>query len=69
MNNTPCEYGQHQPHTNRMYHYWDDDNGIPARGVKICVECYAAHILKYYPESKIAKHIIENPDEYKNKTA
>lgn len=48
------------------YTYYDPANGIKDC-IYICPECYAKHILKYYPNTRIAKDILLNPDNYRNK--
>lgn len=60
-----CGYKNHSMKEGSGFHYWDDDNGLPKRGIKICRPCYAEHILKYYSDSKIAEYIRKNPDEFK----
>ena len=61
-----CQYKEHQVNPTRLYRYWDEHHGISGKGIEICYECYAEHILKHYPESKIAQHIKANPADYKN---
>ena len=63
-----CTYPGHENgrlvSTISFCHYEDSDNNI--KPGHVCNKCYAKHILKFYPDSKIAQHIRENPAEYKN---
>lgn len=48
-----------------LCHYEDADNGItPA--IHMCRECYAEHITKFYPASRVALHIQQFPGEWTN---
>jgi len=59
-----CEYGDHKLQDPRVcYCYTDTDNGV-AENTVICKRCYAKHILKYYPDSRVAQHMRKYPEEY-----
>lgn len=60
----PSHKGTRRVDIHSRYVYTDSENGITERHV--CRTCYAAHILKYYPNSQIAEHIRHNPNDYKN---
>lgn len=62
-----CGYKNHIVNSTNWCHYWDDKNGIPEKGIHMCRECYAEHILKFYPDGLMAEHIKENPNDYKNR--
>lgn len=60
-----CQYKKHTVELGDMQGiYWDDDNGLPRSGVRICKSCYAEHILKYYPNCRMAQHIKDNRHEF-----
>jgi hypothetical protein len=61
-----CQYKNHEVKPISMYHYWDEENGIGGKGIDVCRECYAEHILKFYPDGRIAEYIRNNPDNFKN---
>ena len=57
-----CQYSDHPMKPHSGYVYADHDHGIPE--IRICKPCYAAHLLKYYPDSRVADHIRQYPEEY-----
>lgn len=50
-----CEYGNHPMKPSDRYIYTDAANGIP-NDIGICSDCLKKHILKYYPDSRMAEH-------------
>ena len=60
-----CDYGNHtiEPKHKGYVIYTDLRNGITNDTVT-CRQCYAQHVLKYYPASHIADYIRNNPSEY-----
>lgn len=51
-----CNYGNHVVADTDILIYSDEDRGL--RDVRTCRTCYAAHIIKYYPCSKIVDEIL-----------
>lgn len=55
-----CSYGEHTFDTEidgQCYGYIDKSHGINDPGVSICARHLIAHLDRYYPASKVAKHI------------
>lgn len=65
LNESVCEVGNHVMTPKHVGYviYSDTDNGIGTDKV-CCRVCYAKHILRFYPDSEIAKYIRKNPSEY-----
>ncbi len=42
--------------------YSDDEHGLGT--ATICKHCYALHVLKYYPKSRVADYMKNNPTEF-----
>lgn len=51
-----CQYKNHQMPLNTCYIYRDVPNGID-EDIRICPDCFREHILKYYPDGKLAEHL------------
>lgn len=51
-----CEYGDHECDAIDLCYYTDTNNNI-ADNTPTCRGCYEKHVLKYYPDSRIAEHI------------
>ena len=56
METTTCQYKNHEMKKYSGCNYRDPKNGIE-KDIRICDDCYCEHILKYYPESRMAKHL------------
>ena len=58
--NTLCEYGNHtvDMHPQTLFVYTDTKNGIK-RDTQTCPQCYVDHLRKYYPDSPIIPHMLE----------
>lgn len=66
---TYCKYGNHYYDTAEIgtgCYYTDLDNGIP-NDTPTCPDCYNSHILKHYPNGRMAEHIRQNA-EYRPKS-
>lgn len=59
-----CEYGDHEITPFSALVYTDEDHGV-AEDTQTCRKCYAEHILKYYPDSRVAARIRSHPEDYK----
>jgi len=53
-----CKYGNHECDPLHVCYYTDLKNGI-AEDTLTCNSCYERHILKFYPKSKIARHLTQ----------
>ena len=62
-----CEYGHHpiDPNDNHSYWYRDESHGIP-KMIHVCEACYKKHILKYFPDSKMAEYYRKQGGEQPN---
>ena len=57
-----CEAGNHEIPFNHGYCHTDEKMGW--KDIEICRPCYAAHILKHWPDSPVAEYIRNHPEEY-----
>lgn len=58
-----CDYGNHAiAELNDYVIYSDNDRCLEE--VKTCKHCYALHILKYFPNGRMAEYLKNNPTEY-----
>ena len=55
-NKSRCEYGKHDVRSTDVFIYTDLPNGA-ANDTPICRACYKRHILKYYPDSRVAENL------------
>ena len=56
-------FGNHLTPWLKQYVYSDEKNGVPTDSI-VCRKHYAEHVLRYYPDSAIAKHIRSHLQDY-----
>ena len=62
MSENWCDYGNHEiTELGGFVIYSDKKRGIEC--VKTCKHCYALHVLKYFPDTIMAKYLKKNPKE------